>query len=136
MANSHPLVIPLHPMLVHFPIAFYFLELVLIILWIVRNDPAYQRFSLFAFYMGYGVMLTAMAAGLFDVGGLEKIRGAIRRHFIAALAVFLIQTARALFYLLTRRRSSEYRGVKLAGALIANGAVAYAAFLGGLLVYD
>lgn len=129
-AHLHPFIVPLHPIVVHFPIAFYFLELVLIVLWISKNDPSYQRFAAIAFYLGYAFMLAAMAAGLFDAGGFGNIRGAVRRHVLAALAVFLIYTVRVVFY----RRSS--RGARLAGAAIGNLAVTYAGFLGGLVVYQ
>lgn len=35
----------IHPMVVHFPIAFYFLELALIGMWIAKKDPFYGRAS-------------------------------------------------------------------------------------------
>jgi len=132
MAYSHPLKIMLHPIFVHFPIAFYFLELVLIILWITKEDSEYRRFSYFVFWVGYAFMLVAMTAGLFDAGGLAGIRGVVKRHVTAALVVFGVFTARAVFYWATRKEPEKYRLVKLAGALIGNAAVAYAGFLGGL----
>src|SRR3989338_4995162 len=120
MAHSHPLKILLHPVFVHFPIAFYFLELVLIILWIVKNEQEYRYFSYFSFWMGYAFMLLAMIAGLFDAGGLEGIRGSVKRHVTMALVVFAVYTARAVFYWIMRREPEKYRFVKLTGALIGN----------------
>lgn len=136
MAQNHPLKIMLHPIFVHFPIAFYFLELILIILWIVKDEWEYRRFSYFSFWMGYMFMLLAMMAGLFDAGGPEGIRGAVKRHVAVALLVFAVATARATFYWVTRREPEKYQFVKLTGALIGNAVVAYAGFLGGLLVYQ
>jgi len=132
----HLLKIPLHPMLVHFPIAFYFLELVLLVLWSVKEEREYQRFTEFSFWIGYFFMLMAMAAGIFDAGGLEGIRGAVKRHAIGVLVVFTIYTARAVFYRVVRREPEKYRFIRLAGAILGNAAVAYAAFLGGLVVYQ
>lgn len=126
----------LHPVFIHFPIAFYFLELVLIVLWITKDDREYRRFAYFSFRAGYVFMLIAMAAGLFDAGGFEGIRGVVKRHVTAVLAVFVIYTARAVFYWIVRKEPEKHRLVKLTGALIGNAAVAYAGFLGGLIVYQ
>lgn len=136
MAHDHPLKIMLHPIFVHFPIAFYFLELVMIVLWAAKNESEYRRFSYLLFWFGYAFMLIAMAAGLFDAGGLAGIRGAVKRHVTAALVVFSIYTCRAIFYWVVRKEPEKYRFAKLMGAVIGNAAVAYAGFLGGLLVYQ
>ncbi|MBI2094835.1 MAG: DUF2231 domain-containing protein [Candidatus Omnitrophica bacterium] len=136
LSHEHPLKIMLHPIFVHFPIAFYFLELVLIVLWITKEEEEYRRFSCLSFWFGYAFMLAAMAAGLFDAGGPAGIRGAVKRHFVAALTVFVIYTARAVFYWAMREKPEKRRFAKLTGAVLGNAAVAYAGFLGGLLVYD
>ncbi|GEM_PF-1173823 len=136
MAHNHPLKIMLHPIFVHFPIAFYFLELVLLVWWVAKNDDEYRRFAYLSFWLGYAFMLLAMSAGLFDAGGLEGIRGPVKRHVTAALVVFAIFTARAVFYWASKNEPQKHRFIKLTGALLGNAAVAYAGFLGGLLVYD
>lgn len=136
IAQNQPLKIILHPVFVHFPIAFYFLELILLVLWIVKEEQEYRRFAYFSFWLGYIFMLLAMTAGLWDAGGLEGIRGAVKRHVTAALIVFVIYTARAVFYWISKKEPEKYRSIKLTGALLGNAAVAYAGFLGGLLVYD
>lgn len=136
MAHNHPLKIMLHPIFVHFPIAFYFLELVMLVLWVTRDEQEYRRFAYFSFWLGYVFMLLAMAAGLFDAGGFVGIRGAVKRHVTVALTVFLIYTARAIFYWVSKREPEKYRFIKLTGALLGNAAVTYAGFLGGLLVYN
>ena len=123
-------------MLVHFPIAFYFLEMLMIILWVIKQDSGYQRFSVFSFKLGYAFMLVTMAAGLFDAGGLDGVRGAVKRHVMMALVGFTIYTARAVFYWVTRKEPEKYRFRKLAGAIVGNAVVTYAGFLGGLLVYQ
>ena len=123
-------------MWVHFPIAFYFLELVLLVLWSVKEEKEYQRFAEFSFWIGYLFMLIAMAAGLLDAGGLGGIRGAVKRHVTGVLVVFSIYTVRAVFYWAVKKEPQKYRFIKLAGAALGNAAVAYAAFLGGLVVYQ
>ena len=61
-----------HPPLVHFPIAFYCLELLLLLFWRAKKDPAHLRFARFSFNLGYLFMLAAIVAGLKDAGGLAK----------------------------------------------------------------
>ena len=60
-----------HPPLVHFPIAFYCLELLLLLFWQAKKDPAHLRFARFSFKLGYLFMLAAIVAGLKDAGGLS-----------------------------------------------------------------
>lgn len=136
MPHGFPFKIMLHPIFIHFPIAFYFLEFLLITLWIVKDKQEYRQFSCFVFWLGYALMLVAMAAGLFDAGGIEGIRGSVKRHVNIVLVVFAVYTARAIFYWATRKEPDRHRFIKLAGAIIGNLIVAYAAFLGGLLVYQ
>ena len=88
MAQEQAFKLVLHPVFVHFPIAFYFLELVLLVLWVSKEEQEYRRFACFSFWIGYLFMLIAMAAGLFDAGGFAGIRGSVKRHVIAALIVF------------------------------------------------
>ena len=133
--GGHPVKIVLHPIFVHFPIAFYFLELVLIVLWISKDKLEYRRFSYFSFWIGYAFMLVAMVAGFLDAGGLKGIRGVVKRHVLTALMVFTIYTVRAVFYWATRKEPEKYRWVKLSGAVIGNVIVAVAGFLGGVVVY-
>ena len=84
----------LHPALVHYPIAFYFLELLLLILWQAKKDPAYLRFSGFSFKLGYLFMLFAMVSGFITAGGFQGIVGKVRPHALAAVSVFAIATIR------------------------------------------
>jgi uncharacterized membrane protein len=123
-------------MFVHFPIAFYFLELFLIGLWIIKKDQAYQRFSYLSFKLGYALMLAAMTAGLVDVGGIGNIRGMVQRHVVAALTVFIIYSLRGIFYWKTNHAQNDYRVWKLVGAVVGSVAVGYAGYLGGLLVFS
>ena len=121
-----------HPPLVHFPIAFYCLELLLIILWRARKDPAYLRFAQFSFRLGYLFMLAAIAAGLKDAGGFAGIAGKVKPHFYSALAVFGIYTVRAFVWKYAPKENSR---IQLAGAFLGTAVVLLTAFLGGEIVY-
>ena len=126
-----------HPALVHFPIAFYFLELLLLTLWVWKKDDGYLRFGRFSFWLGYGLMLAAIVAGFVDAGGIKGIRGdeEVREHFFGAAALFSFYTVRAIYW---KKAKSDFRGYRLIltlGALIGCGLVVFTAFLGSELVY-
>ncbi len=122
---------PLHPMLVHFPIAFYFLELLLLFFWAAQKQESYQQFALFTFKAGYLLMLAAIVAGLRDAGGFGRITGRVRPHFFWALAVFGIYTLRAFLW---KVKGSD-RNLQLWGALFGCIALAVAAYFGGEIVF-
>ena len=136
LVNGHPVKLVLHPILVHFPIAFYFLEFIILAACVLRRKPEYEFHARTVFWLGYGLMLLAMGAGLFDAGGFDGVRGAVRRHAMAALGVFAIYTLRAVFYRLTPKPSEVMVRIYLAGALLGYAAVILTGFLGGLLVYS
>ena len=127
--------IEIHPIMVHFPIAFYFLELLLIVLWIKSEHPHYLDFARFVFKLGFFFMFLAAAAGLFDVGGFSHIKGRVRTHFLAALSVIVLYTIRALFWRFGKPNNSTYRWTHLLFAGAGNILIAVAGYFGGLLVY-
>ena len=81
--HTWPMKLPIliHPILVHFPIAFYFLELVLLSLWRFKKDNSYFRFARFTFRLGYLFMILAMAAGLIDVKGSNILQEKCERTY-------------------------------------------------------
>ena len=127
--------IEIHPIMVHFPIAFYFLELLLIILWIRKNNPYYLDFARFVFRLGFFFMFLAAAAGLYDVGGFSHIQGSVRTHFLAALSVIVLYTLYALFWRFAKPNDSSYRWSHLLFAAAGNVLIAITGYFGGLLVY-
>lgn len=125
---------PIHPAIVHFPIAFYFLELFLLFLWIARREPAYRRFAFFSFRLGYLTMLLAMGAGLLDAKGIQGVTGRVRTHAYAAVCVFVLYTLRAVLWRFAgERRFSKW--IHLLGAVVGSLSVVLTGFLGGRLVY-
>ena len=124
-----------HPVLVHFPIAFYLLELVLLVVWARKRAAVYHRFALISFKLGYLFMTFAMITGFLDAGGFKGIGGEVSRHFYVALSVFILYTARAGYLWTAKERTQTYIFLHLAGAVIGAILVGYAAYLGGRLVY-
>ena len=126
----------LHPVLVHFPIAFYFLELLLLALWISRQDEAYHRFAEFSFGIGYLFMLISILAGLSDAGGFVNIHGLTALHAYSAAGIFIIYTLRGIYWRLAGKDQPGYALVQCLGALAGNGMIAYTSYRGGRLVYS
>ena len=124
-----------HPIFIHFPIAFYFLELVLLFCWLKKKDSNYLNFARFTFRLGYLFMIVAMVAGFHDAGGLTGIRGRVRYHFMAAASVFTLYTLRAFFWRFGKVDRPSYKQTQLLFALAGNILVALTGYLGGLLVY-
>ena len=124
-----------HPLLVHFPIAFYFLELLLLGMWAFKNEAEYRRFALFVFRLGYLFMLAAMLSGYVDAGARFPPLRPVRPHFFAAFSVFVLYTIRAVYWRRAKEEQKSYRAVLILGALLGNALVALAGFLGGKLVY-
>ena len=125
----------IHPIFVHFPIAFYFLELLLLLFWLGKKDEAYRRFALFVFRCGYLFMLAALVTGYYDAGAHFPPVKPVRPHFYAALSVFVFYTLRAAYWQWAREGQKFYRRVLLLGALLGNALVALAGFFGGKMVY-
>ena len=82
-----------HPLLVHFPIAFFFLEAFLVVLWLKRKEEIYEKFSFFTLKLAVATMPFVMLAGLKDAGGLRPM---VRTHFYFAATLFLMNAARLL----------------------------------------
>jgi hypothetical protein len=62
---------PYHPLTVHFPIAFYFLGVLLTLLYLWRNQPEYERFAYLTFLLSWLAAGVASLVGLVDQNQLE-----------------------------------------------------------------
>ena len=127
--------IELHPALVHFPIAFFFLECFLLFLWRAKKRESYREFAFLAMKAGYAFLLPAMIAGYLDSGGWP-MQGTVRLHFFAALAVFALYTVRILYWKKMDPAVPAQRNLLLISALAGSCLVVLTAFLGGTLVYS
>ncbi|MBI1977734.1 MAG: DUF2231 domain-containing protein [Candidatus Omnitrophica bacterium] len=128
--------LPIHPIAVHFPIAFYFLELILLTFWLAKKDEGYLRFARFSFRLAYLGMILAMIAGLIDVGGIQNITGKVRTHVIAALSVFILYTVRAFYWRFAKIGDRHYAMTHFLFSLSGNMLIAMAGYFGGMLVYE
>jgi uncharacterized membrane protein len=127
---------PLHPIFVHYPIALYVLELVLLLYWASKRDDKYREFARFSFRFAYLVMFVTMLTGLIDAGGIAGLTGDVLKHFYGALIIFVIATLRAIYWRKEKIESPSYRFILIAGSVLLNLAVVVTAFLGGKLVYE
>ena len=82
-----------HPLLIHFPIAFFFLEAMLVVLWLRRKEEMHEKFSYFTLKLTVALMPFVMFAGLKDANGLPPM---VRTHFYFATALFVNSAARLL----------------------------------------
>jgi uncharacterized membrane protein len=123
---------PLHPVFVHFPIALYFFELMLLGLWAARGDSEYRRFARLAFQVGYAFMIVAMIAGYYDAGGIVP---RVRLHFFSAVGVFVVYTVRAFYWWKARDGAPNDMPRLLVGALAGCAVVMLTAYLGGEMVF-
>ena len=123
-----------HPIFVHFPIAFYFLELVLLVFWMVKKEPRYSQFARFSCRIGYLFMLISLVAGWIDAGGFVP---RVREHALWASSVAVLYTARLIYWQVIRltERDSRVPPLQIAGAILGNILIAITAFEGGEMVY-
>ncbi len=125
----------IHPITVHFPIAFYILECFLLGLYAVKHEEEYKRFAFLAFRLAYVLGLVAMIAGLNDAGGLSGIKGKVVPHVVSAAVLFVISTIRGVYWRMGKTQP-RYALVLLLSSLFAVLAVTLTGFFGGELVYE
>lgn len=129
---------PLHPMTVHFPIAFYLLGTLLTLGYLWRGQADYERFGYWSFILSWLAAIVASLVGLIDQNQLEiddPRRSNVNNHITAGVAFIIINGL--LVY--TRFRWSNalsrfpwrYLGLMALGLAT----VLATAWLGGELVY-
>ncbi len=130
---------PLHPMVVHFPIALYLLGVLLTLGYLWRGRPDYERFGYWAFVLAWISVAVAALVGLVDLGGLapdDPRRNSVNSHITAGVALLVINGL-VVYYrfrwedVLTSSRRWAYLGLMAAGAV----AVVIAGWWGGELVF-
>ena len=124
-----------HPIFIHFPIAFYFLELLLLLFWMRKGKFIYHRFAVFSFGLGYLFMIAAAVTGWVDSGGFGRMSDAGKSHFYAALALLAFYSVRILYLRFADPRDRYHAMIQISGAVIGNILVILTAYLGGKLVY-
>ena len=126
---SHQLRHPLHPALVHFPIACWTAVPVLDLLYLMLHAPLWWRCSYWVLAIGNVMALAAMAAGLFDLLRLPRDHPGQRpaqRHML------LMASAWTLFLFdLLLRSPQQLPSVTMGWAALALSVVGFAVLLVG-----
>ena len=84
---------PLHPMTVHFPIAFYVLGVVLTLLYLWRNRADVERFAYWCFIISGLTAVIASIVGLIDQSQLDFAdprRNNVNSHITAGVLLLII----------------------------------------------
>jgi uncharacterized membrane protein len=130
----------LHPLFVHFPIAFLFGAALLYFAAAVRASELLAWAALWMLAMGAVGAAASLATGLYAASGVmvsESVRGELlRRHEYIMIVVSCLTFALALWALAARPMPSRARPVFLAGLLALVCLIAAGADLGGQMVYD
>ena len=130
---------PLHPMTIHFPIAFYVLGVLLTLLYLWRGQADVERFAFWCFILSWASAITASIAGLIDQSQLDFAdprRDSVNSHITAGVLLLVINGL--LVYMRFRwpnvfiRHRRPYLGLMLLGLI----AVLTTAWLGAELVYS
>lgn len=130
---------PYHPLFVHFPIAFYFLGVLLTFGYLWRRVDDYERFAYWVFLLGWIAGIVASLVGLIDRGQLEYDDSrimALNQHISQAM-LFLIVNGLVLYMrfrwpdVLQSSRRWLYVGLMIFGAIT----LAATGWYGGELVY-
>lgn len=129
---------PIHPMTVHFPIAFYLLGVLLTLAYLWRGQTDYERFAYWSFILSWLAALVASLTGLVDQSQLELAdprRDTVNSHITAGVALLILNGL--VLYMRFRwpdvlvSRRWPYLGLMALGVV----AVLAANWLGGELVY-
>ena len=129
---------PLHPMTVHFPIAFYLLGVLLTMGYLWHGQTDVEQFAYWSFNLSGLATIVASLVGLIDQSQLELTdprRSNVNSHITAGVALLIINGL--LVYMrfrwvdvLTRHRW-PYLGLMTLGL----GTILFTAWLGAELVY-
>lgn len=129
---------PIHPMTVHFPIAFYMLGVLMTLAHLWRGQADVERFAYWSFALSWAATLVAALFGLIDQSQLElddPRRVTVNNHITGGIALIVI-TGLLLYMrfrwsdVLTSRRWT-YLGLMGLGLVT----LLITAWLGGELVY-
>jgi nitrite reductase/ring-hydroxylating ferredoxin subunit/uncharacterized membrane protein len=129
---------PLHPLLVHLPIGFFFLSLILDILSYVTALPALVPGAFYAIGLGIVLAFVASIPGLADYSDIRRDAPAkkkARLHMVlnfAAVAAYLL----SLLLRYPVLDSDAPPIAAFAAALVGVGLLSYSGYVGGELVYD
>jgi uncharacterized membrane protein len=131
---------PLHPMTIHFPIAFYLLGVLLTLIYLWRGNQEIERFAYWSFLLGFIGTIVACVVGLIDQSQLDLSdprRVTVNNHITASVALLIINGL--LIYIRFRWPdvfAGKYRWAYLGLMALGVAAVLTTAWLGGELVFQ
>ena len=137
IAQGRPIDRPIHPMLIHFPIAFYIGALGLDVLSRLGDFPAAPLAATWLVVAGLVGFIGAAIAGLADRSGMPaggKLRGTASRHAlvqVAAAIVFAVNLAARW----SDRHAAESDVLLLVLGLVGSLVMMVGADIGGRMVY-
>ncbi len=131
--------LPLHPAVVHFPIAFYLLGVLLTAASLWRRTPDTEHFAYWAFVLAWAGVGAAALFGLVDQAGLspgDPRRDTLNNHITGGVALLSLNGL-VVYYrfrwhdVLAGPRRRQYLGLMALGVAV----LALTGFWGGELVY-
>src|SRR5205809_3276277 len=131
---------PLHPIIVHVPMAMWPSALIFDILsqWQIGGN-AMVRLSFYAIIFGLVASLLAVPAGVLDWSGIKKEKPAWKiglYHMILNLVVALLFAINLGLRVHTFREQTVVVGAPFAFSIVGTALLIGSAYLGGLMVYD
>lgn len=134
-AHEHVMDILFHPYLVHFPIAFFFLEALLLGMWIWKRDDKYESFAYLILKLAMLSMPFVMLAGYIDAGGIIP---KVQLHFYSASTLFVLGLIRLIIRvkLGSRMWQSKARNIFVTLLIIGVVVTGLTGHLGALMVYN
>lgn len=127
---------PLHPMMIHFPVAALLGLLASDLAYLWSGDPFWSRASLWLAGVGSLGGWLASLAGLVDLLIVERIRQKITAWCHAIIAVMMLSLATLNWLLRYQGLEQSMQLWSLYLSLLTAGLIALAAYLGGRLVYE
>ncbi|MEF8701385.1 MAG: DUF2231 domain-containing protein [Candidatus Accumulibacter sp. UW20] len=126
---------PLHPMLIHFPVAALLGLVGCDFAWLITDDPFWARAGLWLAGIGAVGGWLASGPGLIDLL-LPRVREKITAWCHAILAVMMLSLASLNWTLRYRQDAARLAEWEIYLSLLTAGLIVIAAYLGGRLVYE
>lgn len=127
---------PLHPMLIHFPVAALIALVATDVAWLVSGDPFWARAGLWLAGVGAGGGWIASLLGAADLLLVERIREKITAWCHAVIAVMMLSLASLNWAMRYREGAEQLTAWELYLSVLTAGTISLAAYLGGRLVYE
>lgn len=133
--------LPIHPKVVHFPIALYLTGALAVVVYLWRREEMWERFSTTLLFLGWLGNIVAALTGLVDAGQLapsDPRWQTLNQHITAGVLMWIVfglalyQKLRYPGCLDTPARRWRYVGLIALGVLV----VVVDGFIGGKLVYE